>query len=106
MTAIVEALRLAGGPSRLARELGVSAQAVCFWRDGKRRLPPEACAGIERTTDGMIACEALRPDLRWLRIADASWRWHEDGRPLVEVTQVAIVGDVSAAPDEGAKDAT
>ena len=43
-----EAIAEAGGPSKVAEELKVSAQAVCFWRDGKRTMPPEHGATLER----------------------------------------------------------
>ena len=49
----------------LARELGVTTQAVCFWRDGRRKTPAEKCPDIERVTGGAIRCEDLRPDVDW-----------------------------------------
>lgn len=57
------AIALLGGPSAAARALGCSAQAVIFWRDGKRRLPAEMCPKIERLTG--VSCEQLRPDVEW-----------------------------------------
>ncbi len=51
-----------GGPSKVALLLGVSAQAVCFWRDGKRKLPADHCAKIEAATGGLVTRKHLRPD--------------------------------------------
>ena len=65
MKTLNDALAIVGGPSRLARVLGVTVQAVCFWRDGSRRLPAEHCPSIERATGGIVRCEDLRPDVDW-----------------------------------------
>jgi len=65
MDALKQAIDIVGGPSKLAGMLGVSAQAVCFWRDEKRRLPAEHCPDIERETGGLVTCEQLRPDVDW-----------------------------------------
>lgn len=65
---IRRAVELAGGPARLAEILGVSTQAVCFWRDGKRKLPAEHCPVLERATrdrGNRVTCEELRPDVEW-----------------------------------------
>lgn len=63
MEPIERAISIAGSATRLAKSLGVSTQAVCFWRDGKRRIPAEQCPTIERETG--VCCEDLRPDVDW-----------------------------------------
>ncbi|OJU90979.1 MAG: Cro/Cl family transcriptional regulator [Burkholderiales bacterium 66-5] len=63
MNAFHQALDNAGGPAKLAALLGCSVQAVCFWRDGLRRIPAERCPDIERLTG--VRCEELRPDVNW-----------------------------------------
>lgn len=65
MTVLSEAISIIGGPAKLAAILGVTVQAVCFWRDGKRRIPAEHCPTIERSTAGKVRCEDLRPDVDW-----------------------------------------
>ncbi|MCU0967063.1 MAG: helix-turn-helix domain-containing protein [Burkholderiaceae bacterium] len=65
MSAIAEAIENAGGPSKVAAMLGTSAQAVCFWRDGKRRFPVEHCARLADA--GQVPRWRLRPD-DWHRI--------------------------------------
>jgi len=65
MDVIKRAIDLAGGPVKLAEELGVSQAAVYFWRAGSRRLPAEHCPTIERLIGGAITCEELRPDVDW-----------------------------------------
>lgn len=49
----------------MAEVLGVSQQAVYFWRAGKRGLPAEHCPTIEKLIDGAITCEQMRPDVDW-----------------------------------------
>ena len=60
-----KALEIVGGPSKMAAQLSVTVQAVCFWRDEKRQLPAEHCPSIERATNGAVRCEELRPDVEW-----------------------------------------
>ena len=65
MNAINRAIELCGGPAKLAVILGVTVQAVCFWRDAKRQFPAERCPEIEKATLGAVTCEELRPDVDW-----------------------------------------
>lgn len=60
-----KALEIVGGPAKLAAILGVTVQAVCFWRDEERRLPADHCPTIERATRGAVRCEDLRQDVDW-----------------------------------------
>lgn len=62
MNAIQTAIVNVGGVSRMARFLGVTPQAVCFWRDGKRGVPVDKCAAIEAATNGAVTRSDLRPD--------------------------------------------
>lgn len=65
METIGKAIQLAGGVTKLAAQLGVSTQAVCFWRDGKRTIPPKCCIAIEKASAGQVRCEDLRGDIDW-----------------------------------------
>lgn len=68
MNQILRAITIVGNASKLAQALGVSAQAVCFWRDGKRSVPSDHCPSIERETRARgepVFCEELRPDVDW-----------------------------------------
>lgn len=67
MNAIQQAIEAAGGPSKLAAGLGVTPQAVCFWRDGLRRLPFEHGPAIERLAGGAVTRQQLFPD-DWRRV--------------------------------------
>ena len=61
-TALERAIRLAGGITKLARELDLSGHAVVYqW--GKTRVPAEQCPRIEELTG--VRCEELRPDVAW-----------------------------------------
>lgn len=73
MNAIERAINIAGNATRLANLLGVSVQAVCFWRDGRRGIPVEKCTAIERATGGAVTRRDLRPD-----------DWHEIWPELAE----------------------
>ena len=59
---MVLAIQVAGGASELARRLRVTTQAVCFWRDGKRKLPEALGARIEVATDGKVTRQRLWPN--------------------------------------------
>ncbi|WP_447775666.1 Cro/CI family transcriptional regulator [Variovorax boronicumulans] len=67
MNAICRAVSAAGGPSRLAQGLGVSTQAVRFWRDGDRAVPEKHGAEIERLCGGAVTRKDLWPE-SWSRI--------------------------------------
>ena len=62
MNQIEAAIEAAGGPSRVAKELGVTVQAVCFWRDGKRETPPEHLAILEGLCRGVVRRWHMRPN--------------------------------------------
>lgn len=74
------AISAAGSAASLARRLGVSTQAICFYRDGKRRLPEalgariEALgARIEGLPGGLVTRRTLFPDtwrLVWPELAE------------------------------------
>jgi DNA-binding transcriptional regulator YdaS (Cro superfamily) len=65
MEAVARAIEQVGGPTKVAALLGVSPQAVCFWRDGKRQFPVEYCAALDAITT--VRRWDLRPD-DWHRI--------------------------------------
>ena len=74
MNAINKAISSAGSASELARKVGVTPQAVCFWRDGLRKIPVEKCSAIERATGGLVTRRDLRPDdwhLIWPELKEA-----------------------------------
>jgi len=70
-----------GGPTAVARMLGIKAPSVIGWGD---RPPPDRCPAIERATAGRVPCEQLRPDVRWQRVPDPDWP-HPEGRPCIDV---------------------
>lgn len=57
-----------GNASRLAEAMGCSLQAVCFWRDGKRKVDAETAMLMERVTNRAVSCEALCPTADWAYI--------------------------------------
>ena len=61
-TPLDQAIRLAGGRTKLARKLGLSGHAVVYqWQ--QNRIPAEHCPDVEAATG--VKCEALRPDVNW-----------------------------------------
>jgi DNA-binding transcriptional regulator YdaS (Cro superfamily) len=74
-----------GGPSAVARMLGIRAPSVIGWQG---RVPAERCPDLERATDCRVTVEQLRPDVRWQRIHDPAWP-HPGGRPCIDVAATA-----------------
>jgi DNA-binding transcriptional regulator YdaS (Cro superfamily) len=68
----------------MARLLGVTQSAVGQWASGHRPVPLDRATEIERHLSARVTCGDLRPDVSWVRIADADWP-HADGRPLLDV---------------------
>lgn len=81
MNAINIAIQSVGSASELARKIGVTTQAICFWRDGLRKIPAEKCSAIELATSGAVTRRELRPD-DWAQI------WPELKEPAAEVSGV------------------
>jgi DNA-binding transcriptional regulator YdaS (Cro superfamily) len=86
--AVALAIKFAGGPSAVARQLGRSPFAVALWRDGKRSFQPEFAAELERLSGGRVR--------RW-QMFPAAWPliWPElvgtEGAP--EVLAAAAAAD-------------
>ena len=76
-----ELIATLGGPTAVARMLGIKAPSVIGWAG---RVPPDRCPAIERATDGRVTCETLRQDVRWVRVPDPAWP-HPSGRPCIDV---------------------
>ena len=51
-----------GAGVALAKSLQVSQPTVSDWCTGKKRVPIERCAAIERATNGAVTRKDLRPD--------------------------------------------
>ncbi len=51
-----------GSGIALAKTLQVSQPTVSDWCTGKKRVPVERCASIERATNGAVTRKDLRPD--------------------------------------------
>jgi DNA-binding transcriptional regulator YdaS (Cro superfamily) len=64
-TEIARACALCGGYQGLARELGVTRQAVHGWLTNSRPLPPVRAIEIERATRGRVRVEKLLPEVPW-----------------------------------------
>lgn len=94
MSAIARAIDLAGGPSKTAALLGCTAQAVCFYRDGRRRFPSELAARLESACGGQVRRWDFFPDT-WPQI------WPEligtDGAPPVPATDPQATEETSDA---------
>lgn len=64
-----------GSSIALAKTLQVSQPTVSDWCTGKKRVPVERCAAIERATNGAVTRKDLRPD-----------DWHEIWPELAPTT--------------------
>lgn len=96
ITAIHSAVTACGGPSALARLLGVTQSAPSMWL-ARGRVPGDKCPAIERAMHGRVTCEELRPDIRWTRVADPSWP-HPAGRPCIDPAAPAPAPPVKSSP--------
>ena len=56
---IKEIIKLAGGPSTVAKLFGITSQAVSQWD----RVPADRAIAIERHLGGEITAEQMRPDI-------------------------------------------
>ena len=61
MSALERAINYAGGPSGLAKAIGVLPQHVNNWK--RRGVSVRACIAIEHATNGEVTREELRPDI-------------------------------------------
>jgi DNA-binding transcriptional regulator YdaS (Cro superfamily) len=102
---IVVACETLGGQAETANLLDITRPAVYQWCDGRRPVPAERCPEIERLTQARgkrVSCEALRPDVRWVRIPDAAW---PDGKPLLDLTLAGAPAPAEPAAQEVASHA-
>lgn len=67
----------------LARALGLSPGSVQRW---KVQIPIDRVSAIEATYG--FPAEDQRPDVRWVRVEDRSWKHHPKGRPMVDPDDV------------------
>lgn len=89
--ALLRACDLLGGQAAMAEALGIEDRRTVWpWMNlAGRRVPQEYCPDLERLTYAVgqpVLCEALRPDLRWVRVTDPNWP-HGQGRPCVDVAR-------------------
>lgn len=63
LAAIKRAVKAAGGPTALARKLGVKPPTVFQWLNGSRPVPGERCIDIEEACGGAVTRYELRPDI-------------------------------------------
>lgn len=57
--ALARAIEIVGGPTKMARKLGVTPQAISQWD----RAPSGRVIQIEQATGGEVTREDLRPDM-------------------------------------------
>lgn len=71
-----------GGHRKVAEELGITPASVYGWK----QIPQEHCADLERLSGGKIKVEAMRPDVRFVRVPDPKWP-HPKGRPCIDTAR-------------------
>ena len=87
------------GVSVVARMCRVSVPSVIAWR--KRSIPAERCPHIELGSGGEFLADALRPDVRWVRVPDDRWP-HPAGRPCIDPCGPAPAVGVAQAQQQAA----
>lgn len=60
----------------------VAPPMVHIW--ARRGVPSRRAPLIEMVTGGLVTCEEMCPDEPWRRIPGRDWRWHKDGRPVID----------------------
>ena len=70
------------GLTAVARMCDCKPPSVSEWR--RNGIPEQRCIQIEWGTQGRFTCEVIRPDVRWIRLADPDWP-HPNGRPCVDL---------------------
>lgn len=78
-----------GGPTAVARMVGLSVPTVHGWK----AIPFAHCPVIEKALSGRVRCEQMRPDKKWVRVPDADW---PQGRPLMD-----FIDDANPAQAKG-----
>ena len=68
----------------MSQALNVHRTMVDAVHRGDKAIPENWCPVVERITTGGIRADALRGDLRWVRVACTDWPWH-GGKPLLDV---------------------
>lgn len=63
MDALLKAIEVMGGVTKLARAIGTGQNTVSNWLLEGRKVPAERCLPIERATGGLVTKEELRPDI-------------------------------------------
>lgn len=84
---IQKVLAKAGGPTAVAALLApvvVKRQNVEYWVKAGE-IPAEHCPTLERALG--FKCEALRPDLKWVRVTDDAW---PEGKPLLDLAAATV----------------
>jgi DNA-binding transcriptional regulator YdaS (Cro superfamily) len=77
-----------GKGTALAQALKVSQPTVSDWSTGKKPVPVERCAQLERATGGVVTRKDLRPD-DWQEI----WPELAGDTPITTTTEPATAGD-------------
>lgn len=76
-----------GGRAAFCEGVGTYGSDLSRWVNGVVQVPAAKCPVIERVSKGKVTCEELRPDIKWVRLADGKWPWHRKGRPAVDLTR-------------------
>ena len=95
MTALKEFLRLLPDDEArgdFAKRCGTTAGHLRNVSYGQRPAAAALCASVERESLGAVPCEVLREDLAWRRIPDRAWKWHPNGRPVLDVAHAGSFG--------------
>ncbi len=78
---MADIIKTLGGPTAVARMLGIKAPSVIGWRG---RVPAERRVDIERATYPAFSVEDMGSDVMWQRVPDPTWP-HPGGRPCIDV---------------------
>lgn len=84
-----------GGPTVIARILGIKPPSVIGWRG---RVPQDRRPALERALYPRVSVEDFGDDARWQRVPDQDWP-HPGGRPCLDVVAPPLQTD-DAEPEQ------
>lgn len=81
MRAMPELITTLGGPTAIARLLGIKPPSVIGWRG---KVPFDRRPALERALYPRVKVEDFGSDVQWVRVTDPDWP-HPLGRPCIDV---------------------
>ena len=63
--AIIKAIEIAGGMTKLCSKAHIGYQSLLDWKSGRKAPSSSSCLKIEKATNGEVKAEDILPDFPW-----------------------------------------